>query len=42
VVGKQARSLVTEAGMLDLLMLVLTILFFGVAVAYVVACERLE
>jgi len=28
--------------MLDLLMLALTILFFAVAVAYVVACERLE
>jgi len=28
--------------MLDLLMLALTILFFGVAVAYVVGCERLE
>jgi hypothetical protein len=42
VVGKQARSLVTEARMLDLLMLALTILFFAVAVAYVVACERLE
>ncbi len=41
-VGKQARSLVTEARMLDLLMLALTILFFGVAVAYIVGCERLE
>ena len=41
-VGKQAGSLVTEARMLDLLMLALTILFFAVAVAYVVACERLE
>jgi len=28
--------------MFDLLMLALTILFFAVAVAYVVACERLE
>ena len=28
--------------MLDLLMLVLTIVFFVIAVAYVAACERLE
>jgi hypothetical protein len=28
--------------MLDLLMLVLTVLFFVIAVAYVAACERLE
>jgi len=28
--------------MLDLLMLALTMLFFGIAVAYVAACERLE
>jgi hypothetical protein len=33
---------VTEARMLDLLMLALSILFFGVAVAFVVGCERLE
>jgi hypothetical protein len=33
---------VREARMLDVLMLALTILFFGVAVAYVVGCERLE
>jgi hypothetical protein len=33
---------VTEARMLDLVMVALTILFFGVAVAYVVGCERLE
>jgi hypothetical protein len=33
---------VTEARMLDLLMLALAILFFGAAVAYVVGCERLE
>jgi len=33
---------VTETRMLDLVMLALTILFFGVALAYVVACERLE
>jgi hypothetical protein len=33
---------VTEARMLDLLMLALTIFFFGLAVAYVAACERLE
>jgi hypothetical protein len=42
VVGKQARNLVTETVMLDLLMLALTMLFFGLAVAYVVGCERLE
>jgi hypothetical protein len=28
--------------MLDLLMLVLTIVFFVIAIAYVAACERLE
>jgi hypothetical protein len=28
--------------MLDLLMMVLTIVFFVIAVAYVAACERLE
>jgi hypothetical protein len=33
---------VTEGAMLDVLMVVLTIVFFGVAVAYVVACERLQ
>jgi hypothetical protein len=33
---------VTEAGVLDLLMVAITILFFAVAVAYVAACERLE
>jgi len=33
---------VTEATMLDLLMLALTILFFAIAVAYIAACERLE
>jgi hypothetical protein len=33
---------VREARMLDVLMLALTILFFGIAVAYVVGCERLE
>jgi preprotein translocase subunit SecG len=33
---------VTEAGMLDALMVVLTIVFFVIAVAYVVACERLH
>jgi hypothetical protein len=33
---------VTENAMLDVLMVVLTIVFFGVAVAYVVACERLQ
>jgi hypothetical protein len=32
----------TEGAMLDVLMVVLTIVFFGVAVAYVVACERLQ
>jgi hypothetical protein len=33
---------VTEARMLDLLMLAITILFFAVAVTYVAVCERLE
>jgi hypothetical protein len=33
---------VTEGAMLDVLMVVLTIVFFGLAVAYVVACERLQ
>jgi hypothetical protein len=33
---------VTEAAMLDLLMVALTMLFFAIAVAYVAACERLE
>jgi hypothetical protein len=28
--------------MLDLLMIAITLLFFGLAVAYVVACDRLE
>ena len=42
VVGNQARSLVTEAMMFDLLMVALTIVFFVIAVAYVAACERLE
>jgi len=28
--------------MLDLLMMVLTIVFFVIAVAYIAACERLE
>lgn len=28
--------------MLDLLMMVLTIVFFVIAIAYVAACERLE
>jgi len=40
--GQQDRNLVTEGAMLDVLMVVLTIVFFGVAVAYVVACERLR
>jgi hypothetical protein len=31
-----------EARMLDLLMLALAMLFFGLAAAYVAACERLE
>ena len=34
--------LLTEAVMLDLLMVALTILFFVIAVAYVAACDRLE
>jgi hypothetical protein len=42
VVGQQDRTLVTEGAMLDVLMVVLTIVFFGLAVAYVVACERLQ
>jgi hypothetical protein len=42
VVGQQDRNLVTEGAMLDVLMVVLTIVFFGLAVAYVVACERLQ
>jgi hypothetical protein len=33
---------VTEAAMLDVLMVALTIMFFAIALAYVVACERLE
>jgi hypothetical protein len=33
---------VTEAVMLDMLYIGLTILFFALAVAYVAACERLE
>jgi hypothetical protein len=40
--GQQDRNLVTEGAMLDVLMVVLTIVFFGLAVAYVVACERLQ
>jgi hypothetical protein len=39
---QQDGNLVTENAMLDVLMVVLTIVFFGVAVAYVVACERLQ
>jgi hypothetical protein len=31
-----------KAMMFDLLMVALTVLFFGLAVAYVAACERLE
>jgi hypothetical protein len=42
-VGHQARPLVdTETFMLDVLYLVITLAFFLLAVAYVVACERLE
>ena len=41
-VGNEARSLVTEAMMLDLVMVILTILFFVLALAYVAGCERLE
>jgi hypothetical protein len=42
VVGQQDRNLVAEVAMLDLLMVVLTFVFFGLAVAYVVACDRLQ
>jgi hypothetical protein len=43
VVGHQARRLVnTEIPMLDLFYVVITVAFFLLAVAYVVACERLE
>jgi hypothetical protein len=42
-VGHQARRLVdAETLMLDLLYLVITVVFFLLAVAYVAACERLE
>jgi hypothetical protein len=43
VVGHQARSLVdAESLMLDLLYIVITVVFFLLALAYVAACERLE
>jgi hypothetical protein len=43
VVGHEARRLVdTELPMLDLLYVGITLAFFLLAVAYVVACERLE
>jgi len=43
VVGLQARRLVdTETFMLDLLYVVITVVFFLLALAYVAACERLE
>src|SRR6185295_8177095 len=43
VVGHQARRLVgMETVMLDVLYVVITLVFFVLAVAYVVACERLE
>jgi hypothetical protein len=45
VVGNEDRRLVdtdTETPMLDLLYVVITIVFFLLAVAYVAACERLE
>jgi len=35
-------DLVTEATMLDALMVLLTLVFFGIALAYIVGCERLE
>jgi hypothetical protein len=42
-VGHQVGRLVdTETPMLDLLYVVITIVFFLLAVAYVAACERLE
>jgi hypothetical protein len=40
--ARDARNRVTEAVMLDVLMVALTILFFVIAVAYVDACDRLE
>jgi hypothetical protein len=43
VVGHQARRLVdAETLMLDLLYVVITVVFFLLALAYVAACERLE
>jgi len=43
VVGLQARRLVdAETFMLDLLYVVITVVFFLLALAYVAACERLE
>jgi hypothetical protein len=43
VVGHQARRLVdAESLMLDLLYIVITVVFFLLALAYVAACERLE
>jgi len=43
VVGLQARRLVdAETSMLDLLYVVITVVFFLLALAYVAACERLE
>ena len=41
-VGQQDRNLVTEAAMLDVLFVVLTIVFFALGAAYVVACDRLR
>jgi hypothetical protein len=43
VVGHQARRLVdAETLMFDLLYVVITVVFFLLALAYVAACERLE
>jgi nitric oxide reductase large subunit len=43
VVGHQARRLVdAESLMLDLLYVVIIVVFFLLALAYVAACERLE
>jgi len=40
--GQQDGNLVTEAAMLDVLFVVLTIVFFALGAAYIVACDRLQ